>query len=85
MGRKTTITLNLKVELFAPEAIREVTQHAKATGGKAYCWKTMGAENWLEGQFSQVNLFGYVVLPPGLPDYIEMPDDFGAEGEDEND
>ena len=84
MKQTAAIALHLDVDVFSTEMIREVTQHAKATNGRVYCWKTTGAQNWLEARFSQVDVFGYIVLPQGLPDYIEMPNDIDEESEDDD-
>jgi hypothetical protein len=75
MSIQTTLTLNLDVEFFQLEEAAQAEMRARDTGGRVYCWKTTGDENWLEAGFSVTDVYGIVVLPHGLPDTLEMPDD----------
>lgn len=75
MSMRTTITLQLDLELFQIEEVEQAEQRAEEVGGVLYCWKTSGSENWLERGLSVVDVLGIIVLPQGLPDTINMPDD----------
>lgn len=75
----TTLKLLLPVRLIdegdhdqdVAEALREVER----TGGVVYTYHTSGCSNWLKRGFSRVDRLAFVVLPKGLPDYIDMEDD----------
>jgi len=70
-----TLDLIINFELF------DITERAKAealaiaTTGNIYSWQTACNANWLEKGIHIVNVLGVVVLPKGLPDTIDMPDD----------
>ena len=70
-----TLPLLLERELFPLEEAAQAEQLADATGGRIYCWKTIAQENWLEAGLSIADVLGLVVLPQGLPDVMDMPDD----------
>jgi hypothetical protein len=42
-----------------------------------YSWKTEGRYNWLERGFSVVDVLGLTILPDGLSNKIDLPDDEG--------
>ena len=75
------ILLGIETEFYQLEDFSEALENARASGGTVYMWKTTGRSNWLEKRLSCVDALGLVVLPTGLPDFMEMPDD----GIDEND
>lgn len=49
--------------------------HAAANGGDVYTWKTIESSNWLERGLARSDALALVVLPQGLPDTLDMPDD----------
>lgn len=59
---------------------QEAVSDGRKVGKKVYCWKSIGVENWLEKRYSISDVLCLVLLPKGLPRYIELPDD-----EDEDD
>lgn len=67
----------VETELFQLEEISQAEQHAFATDGEIYCWKTVGRSNWLERRLSVADVLALVVLPKNLPQWIDMPDDNG--------
>ncbi len=78
------LLLEFDVELFDLEELEQAYQKAQQANGVLYSWKTTGISNWLERGVSNVDVLGVVVLPPGLADHIEMPDDEPEEiGENE--
>jgi hypothetical protein len=40
-----------------------------------FSWKTEGRYNWLEKGLSVVDVLGLTILPDGLPDKIDLPND----------
>ena len=81
MSMKLSLSIIFDLELFNTEELAQAKQLAMESSGVLYCWKTTWNSNWLEKGLSRVDVLGIVVLPQGLPDYIEMPDDID---EDEN-
>jgi len=79
---RVTIDIELEVPWYELREAAEAEQEAAATGGAVYSWKTQGGWNWLERRWSIVDVFGLLVLPRGLPEYIDMSDDLREE-EDE--
>lgn len=75
MSFVATIAPLFDVELFQLEDAQRADALAQATGGRVYCWKSQGRTNWLEAGYSVVDVLALVVLPPCLPDYLDMPDD----------
>jgi hypothetical protein len=53
---------------------------AEETNSAVYSWKTEGQYNWLQKGFTVVDVLGLTVLPKGLPDMIDLPDDEEEEG-----
>lgn len=55
----------------------EATLHlsGRTPEAEVFSWKTIGRENWLDRGTSLSDVLGLVVLPPGLSDSLEMPDD----------
>lgn len=70
-----TIDLLLDLRLYSLEEASEVEVVADDSQAAVYCWHSQGRQNWLSRGFSVVDVTGFVVLPVGLPDYIDMPDD----------
>lgn len=85
MSMQVTLSLLLDREVFDLEEATQVQQLADTTGGRLYCWKTIGGENWLDAGLSIADVLGLVVLPQGLPDTIDMEDDAPEEGDTDND
>ncbi|MDQ3685872.1 MAG: hypothetical protein M3430_09750 [Acidobacteriota bacterium] len=75
MSIKQSLCLNFDLEVFNTDEVNEAQQAASESGGVLYCWKTSGTSNWLEKGLSLSDVLGVVVLPQGLPNQIDMPDD----------
>lgn len=71
-------------ELFELEDLKNAEQYAEKIDGSIYSWKTIGYSNWLEKRLSNVDVLGLAVLPNGLPDWIDLPDDKKEDGDNEN-
>lgn len=65
----------LEFELFELEDFVKAEQFADSNDGRVYSWKTTGYSNWLEKRLSVVDVIGLAVLPKGLPDWIDLPND----------
>ncbi len=85
MSMTVTLPLLLEREMFDLEEAAPAEQLADTTGGRIYCWKTIGQENWLDAGLSIADVLGLVVLPQGLPDTIDMEDDADEEGDTDDD
>lgn len=85
MSMQVTLPLLLDREMFDLEEAAQAEQLANTTGGRLYCWKTIGGENWLDAGLSIADVLGLVVLPQGLPDTIDMEDDAPEEGDADDD
>ena len=79
MIMKSTLFLQLELEIFQIEEIAQAERKAKESDSQLYSWKTSGDENWLERGLSITDVLGIVILPQGLPDVIDMPDDASTE------
>ena len=75
MSIKQSLYLNFDLEVFNTDEVDEAQQAARESSGVLYCWKTSGNSNWLEKGLSVSDVLGVVVLPQGLPEQIDMPDD----------
>jgi hypothetical protein len=75
MSIKQKLCLELDLTVYNTEEIDKAREFALESNGVLYCWKTSGISNWLEKGLSMVDVLGVVVLPRGLPDQIDMPDD----------
>jgi hypothetical protein len=75
MSQPLSFSLNLELELFQLEQATEALARAKRINGVLYSWKTTGVLNWLERGLSISDLLGIVILPKGMPDQIDLPDD----------
>jgi hypothetical protein len=71
------VNLGGKIEFkcFQIENARNAETLAQETDNAVYSWKTVGRYNWLEKGFSVVDVLGLTILPNGLPDKIDLPDD----------
>lgn len=68
-------SLNLRLRLYELENLPRVAGTLANAERAVYCWKTTGVYNWLEKGPSVTDVLGFVILPNGLPDVIELPDD----------
>lgn len=69
------IKLGYEFECFNIEEAQHVENLANATGSVVYSWKTEGRYNWFQRGFTVVDVLGLTVLPKGLPDWIDLPND----------
>ncbi len=72
---KISLDDTLEFEFFELEDVKNAEQFAESIGGAVYSWKTNGYSNWLEKRLSVADVLGLAVLPKGLPDWIDLPDD----------
>ena len=72
---QVTLDLILDLDLFDISEYAKAQALADETGGNIYSWQTACNGNWLEKGIHRVNALGLVVLPKGLPNRIDMPDD----------
>ena len=61
--------------LFFSILYNQYIMTTKAIDGVIYSWKAIGYSNWLEKRSSVADVLGLAVLPKGLPDWIDLPDD----------
>ena len=80
---RVTIAIQMDTELYYLEEARQAEQFAKENDQAIYCWKALGRSNWLERGLSIFDVLGVVVLPKGLPELIEMPDDHEIDSDKE--
>lgn len=83
MSINISLSIYIDAEVFQIEEISEVQHLAAETHSQVYSWKTIGRSNWLDRGMSISDVLGLVILPQGLPDYMEMADDVLEVGEDE--
>ena len=74
-GMRITLYIQYETDFFQLEEFAQAHALAERTDAEIYSWKTSGIENWLVRGPSVVDLLGLVLLPRGLPDNIDMPDD----------
>ena len=72
---KVSLGGNYEFEFFQIEELAIAKTYAERTDGPIYSWKTAEISNWLEKRLSIVDVLGLAVLPKGLPDLIDLPDD----------
>jgi len=72
---KVILSHQLEAEFFQIEEAARALEASRLAGGAVYTWKTAGRSNWLEKRLSCVDALGLVVLPAGLPEEIDLPDD----------
>ncbi len=78
MSLELTFDLRMPLRLYQLAEIAEAQATLRKTKGQGYTWKASGQNNWLEKGFSLSDALGLVVLPKGLPELIELPDDTPA-------
>jgi hypothetical protein len=69
------VAVCLDVPFYELEDFKEAVKEANRRGRSVYTWKASGWANWMERGLSIADVLGLVLLPRGMPDYIEMPDD----------
>lgn len=72
---KITLDGEFEFKCFDIEKAQQVEKLAKETDGVVYSWKTEGQHNWFQKGFTVIDVFGLTVLPKGLPNWIDLPDD----------
>lgn len=72
---KISLDSALEFEFFELEDVVKAKQFAASNEGTVYSWKTVGYSNWLEKRLSVADVIGLAVLPNGMPDWIDLPDD----------
>lgn len=75
MSIKQSLYLKFGLEVFNTHELKEAQRLASDLNGVLYCWKTTCNLNWLEKGLSVADVLAIVVLPQGLPDQIDMPND----------
>lgn len=75
MSMDITLKLMAPVRLWGLEEAAQAFAEAERKQGCVYSWRTVSVHNWLEKGCHVADVLGLVVLPAGLPDVIEMPDD----------
>lgn len=75
MSIKQSLYLKFDVVVFNTDEVSEARHLASESNGVLYCWKTSDNSNWLEKGLSASDVLGIVVMPRGLPQQIDMPDD----------
>jgi len=75
MSMALTLDFALPVVLYDLGEAGRASLLAHQVEGQLYCWKTTGRSNWLARGLSIADVLGVVVLPKGLPECIDMPDD----------
>jgi hypothetical protein len=74
---KVNLGNGIEIECFQLEDARYTKTLAQEINGVVYSWKTEGRYNWLERGFSVVDVLGLTILPDGLSNKIDLPDDEG--------
>jgi hypothetical protein len=72
---KVNLGNKIEFECFDIEEAIQIEKLANETNSVVYSWKTEGRYNWFQKGFSVVDVLGLTVLPKGLPDWIDLPDD----------
>lgn len=72
---KVKLDDEIEFELFVIEEARQAERIAKETNGVVYTWKTEGRSNWFQKGFTVVDALDLTILPKGLSDWIDLPDD----------
>ena len=75
MSMKIALSLQLETELFQLEEAKEAEFWAQQSDARLYSYQTSGNENWLQAGLFLSDTLGIVVLPKGLPDVIDLPND----------
>jgi hypothetical protein len=69
----------IEFEFFEIEGTRDAEVLAGQTDGVVYSRKTAGRYNWFQKGYIVLDVLGLSVLPKGLPDLIDLPDDIDEE------
>ncbi len=77
---KVNLGKGYNFECFDIEEAKQAEKLAKETDGVVYSWKTEGRYNWFQKGFSLVDVLGLTVLPKGMPELIDLPDDEDEKG-----
>jgi len=72
---KVELALYLDVDFYELEDSEQAVAAADKTNRSVYTWKTSGLTNWMERRISNVDALGLVLLPRGMPDCLDMPED----------
>jgi hypothetical protein len=72
---KVNLGKDFEFECFQIQEARDVERLAEESNSSVYSWKTVGNANWLQKGFTVVDVLGLTILPKGLPDLIDLPDD----------
>lgn len=75
MSQILPFSLELELKLFQLEELAQAETIADNSDALLYCWKSLGVSNWLEKGISICDVLGFVILPRGLPEQIDLPDD----------
>ena len=70
-----TIPIHLEVHCFDTSQADLALQTAHLKSREVYSWTTQGKSNWLEKGFQRSDVLTLALLPKGLADTIDMPDD----------
>lgn len=71
---------DLSIDVYGIEDGLSVALLARSSRREVYSWITYGRDNWLERGYHLCNVLGLVLLPPGLPDIVDLQPD--AAGDD---
>ena len=81
--RLLPITVELELPFYEAEEIESAQKDSIDSGHVVYTWSSSGRSNWLSRGLHMADRLGYILLPQGLPDQIDIPDDAPEEGDDE--
>lgn len=77
-GNPTSLQVQLMFEAaprLETEDAADAEEMARRSHRCIYSWQTVGRSNWLEKGFHAADTLQLVVLPAGLPDHMDLPDD----------
>lgn len=57
------------------ERAREAEHQARMLNQAVYSWQSIGHANWLQRGFHPADTLQLVLMPPGLPDHMDLADD----------
>lgn len=80
-GTPMRICCELPAQYFATASPAQA--YARQTGGRVYSWKNVGEADWLEVGVWCCDVFGLLVLPPGLPDFIDLREETDLSNDDD--
>jgi hypothetical protein len=73
--QQTSIFIEVDTPLYKTDEFAAAGKAAEDSGKVVYTWSASGRSNWLARGFHVADRLGYVLLPGGLPDYLDMEDD----------